>query len=73
MIAAEIRFAGVLAAMLLATCWDASADKRIALVIGNSAYQNVPKPAKSGQRRTRRPSEVPEGVILAAGMAAITV
>jgi uncharacterized caspase-like protein len=41
MIAAGIRCAIVAASALLATCLDASADKRVALVIGNSAYQNV--------------------------------
>ena len=42
MIAAGIRYAVVAGSALLATCSNgASADKRVALVIGNSAYQNV--------------------------------
>jgi uncharacterized caspase-like protein len=41
MIAAGIRCAVVAASALLGTCLGASADKRVALVIGNSAYQNV--------------------------------
>jgi hypothetical protein len=32
----------LLAAALLLMCGPAFADKRVALVIGNSAYQNVP-------------------------------
>jgi hypothetical protein len=42
MVSAFIRNAGAAVLLLVAQSVDALADKRVALVIGNSAYQNVP-------------------------------
>ena len=40
-----------LAASLLALAPPAHAEKRVALVIGNNDYKNVPEAAEGGQRR----------------------
>jgi uncharacterized caspase-like protein len=42
MVSAFIRNVGAAVLLLVAQSFDALADKRVALVIGNSAYQNVP-------------------------------
>ena len=39
-------------AILVATGFDASAEKRVALVIGNSSYQNVPRLANPSRDAT---------------------
>src|SRR5260370_2499896 len=44
------------AALLLLVCQPALAEKRVALVLGNSAYQNVP----------RLPNPVNDGAVIAA-------
>src|SRR5258707_3150737 len=44
------------AALLLLVCQPAVAEKRVALVLGNSAYQNVP----------RLPNPVNDGAVIAA-------
>jgi len=42
MVSAFIRNVGAAVLLLVAQSYGALADKRVALVIGNSAYQNVP-------------------------------
>ena len=42
MVSAFIRNVGATVLLLVAQSYGALADKRVALVIGNSAYQNVP-------------------------------